>query len=100
MDRLTNQGDIYIPTFTRLEIVRGIRENEREKTFILLDLVYTVSMDVLIADFAGSMIMTWRKRGINPGNVDTIIAATALHIDIPLVTTSPRHIPMPELSIC
>jgi predicted nucleic acid-binding protein len=93
------KGRLQISTMTRLEVIRGMGEYERGETYKLLNTLISIPMDARIADFAGEMIMTWRKSGITLGDADTVIAATALDLGIPLVTTNPRHFPMPELSI-
>ena len=35
--RLNQEGDLYISAFTRVEVLRGMREHERKRTFALLD---------------------------------------------------------------
>ena len=99
VDRLTDEAEGYISSFTRLEIVRGMHEHERQKTFDLLDSFETVPMTREIADLAGELIRSWRARGANLGDADAVIAASALHNGLTLVTTNARHFPMPELIV-
>lgn len=99
VDRLTDEGDIYIASITRLEIIRGMRDHEAGATFDLLDSMITVPLDTRIADLAGELIRSWRKKGSQLDDADTVIAATALSLSISLVTTNPRHFPMPGLTI-
>jgi predicted nucleic acid-binding protein len=99
VDRLADEGDIHISSFTRLEIVRGMRETERKITFELLNSMITLPMDAYLADFAGELILAWRQKGIALGDADAVIAATALHYDLDLVTTNTCHFPMPELRV-
>ena len=93
------EGYLYISTISRLEVLRGLREQEQKETFALLNNLSSIPVDCIIADQAGEFIHTWRKRGITLGDADALIAATAVTLEIPLVTTNPRHFPMPELVI-
>jgi len=89
---------LYISAMTRLEIVRGMREHERRATFTLLDSLQTIPMTSEIADLAGELIRTWRAQGVNLGDADAVIAASALKAGLGLVTTNARHFPMPDLT--
>ncbi len=93
------KGWTYISAMTRLEIVRGMQERERRETFDLLDSLETIPMTGEIADLAGELIRSWRAKGVILGDADAIVAASALHVSAPLVTTNPRHFPMPELVV-
>jgi predicted nucleic acid-binding protein len=64
MYRLAQEGRLYIASFTRLEIVRGMRDHEREATFALLDALRTHPLDAPTADLAGEMIRAWQRKGI------------------------------------
>jgi len=99
VNRLSDDSEIYIASFTRLEVVRGMQERERKKTFGLLDSFRTIPMTGEIADMAGELIHSWRSRGITVGDADAVIAASALHDGLTLVTTNARHFPMPELAV-
>jgi predicted nucleic acid-binding protein len=98
-NRLMDEADVNISAMTRLEIVRGLKERERRDTFDLLDSLENISMTSEIADRAGELIRAWRGRGISLGNADAVIAASALHNALTLVTTNARHFPMPELAV-
>jgi predicted nucleic acid-binding protein len=93
------KGWTYISAMTRLEIVRGMQEHERRETFNLLDSLETIPMTREIADLAGEFIRSWRAKGVILGDADAIVAASALHVGAPLVTTNGRHFPMPELAV-
>jgi len=99
MARLAREGDVYIASFTRLEVVRGMRQHEREATFQLLDSLITHPLDSGTADLAGELIRTWRGQGITLHGPDAIIAASAIRTGATLVTTNPRHFPMEELPL-
>ena len=99
LHEIERKGWTYISVMTRLEIVRGMREREREETFDLLDTLETLPMTSEIADLAGELIRSWRERGINLSDADAIIAASAIHHGLALVTTNAKHFPMPELIV-
>jgi len=94
-----NEADVNISAMSRLEIVRGMRDHERSKTLAVLDSVITISITARIADLAGELIRSYRARGATIGDADAVIAASAIHHKLTLVTTNARHFPMPELSI-
>jgi len=98
-NRLMDEADVYISAMTRLEIVRGMLDRERGETFDLLDSLETIPMTAEIADLAGEIIRSWRARGAVLGDADAVIAASALHNNLALVTTNARHFPMPELVV-
>ena len=97
--RLNEEGELYISAFSRVEVLQGMREHERKRTFLLLDGLTTHPLDRGTADRAGELLRVWRSRGTNIGGPDAVIAASALQLGVTLVTTNPRHFPMPELSV-
>jgi predicted nucleic acid-binding protein len=84
---------------TRLGIVRGMQERERQETFALLDSLETIPLTSEVADLAGEMIHSWRGRGIILSDADAIIAASALQEHLTLVTTNAKHFPMHDLVV-
>ena len=96
---LGQRGEPAISVVTRLEIVRGMRTREEERTLELLNGLAAVAMDQPIADQAGRWLSVYHARGLTLGIADTIIAATALQLEAMSITTSPRHFPMPELDV-
>jgi len=52
-----------------------------------------------IADRAGRLIYEYARKGVTLSLADAFIAATALEYNLTLVTTSPKHFPIPELSL-
>jgi predicted nucleic acid-binding protein len=99
VSRLADEGPLYIASFTRLEVVRGMRDHEQEATFALLDALRTYPLDAETANQAGEMIRAWRKKGITLSGPDAVIAASALRCRANLVTTNPKHFPMAELTV-
>ena len=99
LERLAEQGILFISTMTRFEILQGMRVRERETTFETLSVVKSLPVLDDIADKAGEQVRNWRAQGITLGIADALIAATALQHKLPLVTTNPKHFPMPELTV-
>jgi toxin FitB len=99
LDELAEQGTLFISTMTRFEILRGMKERERNDTANTLEALESLPIDNAVADLAGELVRTWRSRGVTLGDADVLIAASAIHHGLPLVTTNPRHFPMPDLTI-
>ena len=96
---LSSKGVLSIASFTRFEILRGMRDYEQERTYDLLDSMVSFPMNDQVADLAGKLIRVWRKQGITLGDGDVIIAATAISQELVFVTSNARHFPMPELTV-
>jgi predicted nucleic acid-binding protein len=99
LDKLARDDTLFISAITRLEIIRGMHEREREDTFNLLESLETIEITVEIADRAGELIRAWRTRGMVLEDADAIIAATALNHELALITTNAKHFPMPDLVV-
>lgn len=90
---------LCISAITRFEIIRGMHDREREATIILLNSLETLAISPEIADAAGELIRTWRRRGRTFDDADALIAATALHHGLALVTSNYRHFPMSDFVV-
>ena len=99
LDTLSGDDWLYISAITRLEIVRGMRDREREATLGLLDSMQTIPITAAIADLAGELIRSWRTRGVTIGEADAVIAASGLSQGLALVTTNAKHFPMLDLIV-
>lgn len=99
LDRLTDEGVIFISAMTRLEVIRGMQDREQQKTQEVLELIETIPVTSEIADLAGNLCREWRSKGIILGSEDALIAASALSGNLPLLTTNPKHFPMTGLSV-
>ncbi|MBK6792111.1 MAG: type II toxin-antitoxin system VapC family toxin [Anaerolineales bacterium] len=99
LDTLAADDALYISAITRLEIIRGMRDREREATFDILDSLETIEINIEIADKAGELIRTWRTKGVVLEDADALIAASALEHSLALVTTNSKHFPMPDLVV-
>jgi len=98
-DEFYQRSNLVISAYTRLEIIRGMHEREREVTLDLLNRMITMPVNIQNADLAGELIRFWREKGFVLSDGDAIIAATGLNLDLELVTTNGRHFPMPELVV-
>jgi predicted nucleic acid-binding protein len=90
---------LYISVATRTEILAGMRPHEEERTMELLYSLENLPVDEAVADQAGRLIYQHARRGIQLSFPDALIAATALHHNLTLATTNPKHFPMPDLRL-
>lgn len=99
LSALADNDWLCISVITRFEILRGLREHEREDTFSLLNSLESLIVNSDIADSAGELVRTSRARGITLNEADSLIAATALHHQLALITTNSKHFPMKDLIV-
>ncbi len=99
LDDLTTQGTVFISVMSRFEILRGMREKERADTTDTLNALESLPIDEAVAELAGELVRAWRAKGFTLGYADVLIAASAILHNLPLVTTNPKHFPMPELTV-
>lgn len=90
---------LTISAMTRFEIIRGMRDHEREATFNLLNSLETLVVSADIADMAGEIVRTGRTKGFSHEDADAIIAATAIQQNLALVTTNAKHFSMHNLIV-
>ena len=84
---------------TRVEVLRGVRSNERRTTERLLGTLRWAPVDESIARRAGELGRRYRRRHRGLATADLIIAASALELGLELATLNVRHFPMvPGLS--
>lgn len=79
---------------TRVEVLRGLRSEERRVAERLFHQLRWVSVDEAIARAAGDTGRRLRRSHSGIGIADLIIAATAESLGLPLATTNIRHFPM------
>lgn len=99
IDNLASEGELHVSVISRFETVRGMRDREKQATFSLLDSLETVDVTSEIADQAGELVRSWKTRGMTFDDADALIAASALQHELTLITTNPKHFPMPELTV-
>jgi hypothetical protein len=90
---------IFVSVTSRMEILAGMRPHEEERTMAFIDSLDRLVIDETIADQAGRMIYLYSRKGVQLSFPDALIAATALHHSLTLVTTNTRHFPIPELTL-
>jgi predicted nucleic acid-binding protein len=96
---LARKGRIGLSAIARAEVLLGMREPERELTFLFLDSCETLPVTAATADRAGEIFRGCRNQGITLSLPDALIGATALLASIPLYTCNPRHYPMSDLDL-
>ncbi len=79
---------------SRVEVLRGMRTQERRATEQLLAVVGWVPVDASISRQAGELGRRYRQSHGRIGATDLVIAATAEQLGLPLATLSVRHFPM------
>lgn len=79
---------------TRVEVLRGLRSEERRAAERLFQQLRWVSVDEAIARAAGEFGRRLRRSHNGIGVADLVIAATADQLGLPLATTNLRHFPM------
>ena len=87
--RKKGEVDIFIPSIVVAELWAGrsmSRKQEALKVERFIGLFDVVSLDMVIAKLAGEL----RRKNLVPG-FDSIIAATALHLDAALATGNRKH---------
>ena len=90
---------VCISVATRTEILAGMRPHEEGRTMELLDSLENLLVDEATADRAGRLIYQYARQGIQFSFPDALIAATALHHDLTLATTNPKHFPVQDLRL-
>lgn len=84
--------DGFLSLLTVSELYAGEKVGEREEGVInqLLQPFQLVSPDTEVAALAGRLVRQWR-RSHGLGLVDALIGATALTLEVPVVTLNVRH---------
>ncbi len=99
LEHWAGEGLLAISTLTHLEIYQGMKASEEQATNVFLDGLVSVAVDVPIARRAGRMLAEIRAKGVTVGIADAIIAATALHLNAPLLTNNVEHYPFTDLKV-
>ena len=79
---------------TRVEVLRGLRSEERGPAERLFQRMRWVPIDEPVARLAGDLGRRLRRSHAGVGVADLVIAATAEHLDMELATSNVRHFPM------
>ena len=81
---------------TRVEILRGLRSEERRAALRLFGLITWVPVDEEVGRRAGELGRHWRRSHPGIGVPDLAIAATAELLETQLATNNVKHFPMFE----
>lgn len=99
IQKLHQQGLLYISVVTRTEVLAGMHAHEETRTLSLLNPLNCLAIDITIADQAGRWVYHYARQGTQLSVPDGLIAATALHHSLTLVTTNAKHFPMDEIAV-
>lgn len=99
LQKWAGEGLLAVSALTHLEVYQGMKAGEENATNAFLDGIITVVVDVPIARRAGRMLGELRSKGMTIGITDSIIAATALQLDAPLITNNVGHYPFAGLEV-
>ncbi len=92
------KGLLSISVITHLEIYAGMRKGEESATADFLDNMVTVSVDESVASSAGHIIRRLKAKGLTMSPMDSIVAASALFANVPLVTNNIADYPVSQIS--
>jgi predicted nucleic acid-binding protein len=87
------QGQIFITPIQYMEIMAGIRENEKIQTEIFLDSLGMVNITKETGKLAGYFINKYQK-SYDIQNADALIAASVKNTSYKLWTLNRKHYPM------
>lgn len=98
ISRLVEERGIHVSILTITELRTGFTPKQAE-FFLpkLYNMVTILTPTVEIAELAGKFRNEYKIKGKILSTVDTLIAATALIKDLPLVTRNKKDYPMPEI---
>lgn len=96
---LSDQGQVWMSVLTRTELLRGMRDHERQRTMILLTTIPCLPVDESIAALAGDLMRARGQSGFILNIVDAIIAATAIRYDLVLATYNTRDFRLQDLTL-
>lgn len=89
---------VHSSVVVRAEVLAGMRPDEADRTLSLLGSLDWHDVTSDIADEAGRLGRRWLPSHSGIDIADLLIAATALHLGLPLMTRNTRHFPMfPDL---
>ncbi len=94
LEREFVEGRLVASEITRFEILGGMRPEEEEATESLFRSFAWVPVGEVVARRAAELSRRFRRRSVGIEDADYLIAATALELGVPLLTTNIRHFPM------
>ena len=92
--RARESGLLHASEVTRLEVLAGMRAREEDATRALFRAFVWHPVDERIAEIAGGLGRQWLpgNRGID--SADLAIAATAIALEVEVLTRNIKHFPM------
>jgi hypothetical protein len=81
------------------EVMRGIREHERDTTVRVLRGLHLAPLGRAEGTRAGEWRRDFASKGITLSQADCLIAAAAVGVRARLATGNPKDFPMPELEV-
>ncbi len=98
---LLESGQAVIPAVCVFELLASVKSSvHRHQRRRLLSLAEIIPMDRDIAEAAADLFTTLRLKGKTIDNEDLMAAATALHLNLPILTTNKVHFNyIPELTV-
>ena len=94
-----DRGFMGVSVLTVCELYQGIRQEEEEHTGMFLEGLAVIELDRRVALDAGMMLYQLRREGRSAPIIDGLIAATALALDVPLITNDADHYVFPGLTV-
>ncbi len=99
LTRWAEGGLLSVSSITHFEVYHGMKPAEEPATNAFLDGLVSVAVDVLIARRAGEMLNKLRSKGVTIGMADSLIAATAIILGVPLLTNNVAYYPFAGLKL-
>jgi predicted nucleic acid-binding protein len=81
------------------EVYSGLRPNEEQATKHFLQSLRLYPLTFETAELAGLLKRDYAKKGHTLNLGDLLIAAVALHNELPLLTDNTKDFPMPDLTL-
>jgi len=86
--------ELWSSVVVRSEILAGMRRQEQESTWMLLELLRFQEVTVAIADRAGGLARSYLQSHSHIDLADYLIAATTMELSAQLATMNIKHFPM------
>lgn len=87
-------GTLVASEIVRFELLAGMRQGEEEIAEELFETVHWVPVDEAVSRRAGALFREYSSGYPGIDDADYLIAATALELELPLLTRNVRHFPM------
>lgn len=87
---------LFASTLTKVEVLAGMRRDEKDATRRLLAVFVWIEVSDAIVERAGMLANRYLRSHPGVDLVDYVVAATREELDVPLWTRNVRHFPMVE----